>query len=469
MRFRPVSAVALCAASLCAASGCGGSNERPSIVEVIRAPVVAFMSRNASMLCQSFTPSVAKKLIEGDSDCVNGARRAFADISGPGQEEIWKRDEEPRGLKIEVLGVHGGFASVRTTWPTWREGAPRTVRLTLALSDGRWRIMTTTKMMNYLNCAQWVGEGKNECNTGHGIEFGTGPSTVRLKPPEEPPASIPARARTPHASPHYSLEFSPPIEGGSLGWCVDYRTSNESSSACPQRTSAVSPILEPSWGSSAPPPVTQEFVLTTSMVAAVSVNGSPAIPTHADEAIPDGLRAVLVEFASPGRRLLRHLPRVAALDGRGNPIKRSEPSFRSQGYGLEGVFWQHPSRPPLGACELSANQLPGLTPEWGHVVPKIRPFTGLLPPALLSCIDTEYYLENWPLDAAVVLNAAHPGAPPEPLYDFKQVPGHPGVVESPSRSQVARRAGGAWIVVEGGSGLQQRLTVLAHLRASIHL
>jgi len=215
--------------------------------------------------------------------------------------------------------------------------------------------------------------------------------------------------------------------------------------------------------------VTQGFVLTTSMVAAVSVNGSPAIPTHADGAIPDGLRAVLVEFASPGRGLLGHLPRVVALDGRGNPIKRSEPSFRYPGYGLQGVFWQHPSRPPPGACELSANQLPGLTPEWGHVVPKTRSFTGLLPPALLSCIDTEYYLENWPLDAAVVLNAAHPGAPPEPLHDFKQVPGHPGVAESPSRSQVARRAAGAWIVVEGGSGLQQRLTVLAHLRASIHL
>jgi hypothetical protein len=199
-RVRPVSAVALCAASLCAASGCG-SDGRPSIIKAVRAPVVAFKSRNASMLCQSFTPSVAEKLIKGDSGCVSGASRAFADISGPGQEEIWKRDEEPAGLKIKVLSVHGGFASVRTTWPTWREGAPRTVRLTLALSDGRWRIMTPTKMMNYLDCAQWMGEGKSECDTGHGIEFGSGPSTVRLQPPEPQPARVPAGSRTPHASP----------------------------------------------------------------------------------------------------------------------------------------------------------------------------------------------------------------------------------------------------------------------------
>jgi hypothetical protein len=461
VRVRLVLAVALCVVS-----GCGGSDERAAIIKGVKAPVIAFKSRNAAALCQSFTPSVAAQLVERDSECSRGARRAFGDLSGRGQIEIWKRDEEPAGLKIEVLSVHGGFASVRTTWPTWREGVPRTVRLTLALSDSRWLISSPTRLVKFITCFRTA---EVPCLTSYGIEFGSGPSTVRLQPPEPQPARVPAGSRTPHASPHYSLEFSPPIEGGSVGWCVGYRTSNESSSACPRRTSAVSPILEPSWGSSAPPPVTQGFVLTTSMVAAVSVNGSPAIPTHADAAVPDGLRAVLVEFASPGGRLLRHLPRVVALDGRGNPIKRSEPSFRYPGYGLEGVFWQQPSRAPHGACELSANQLPGLTPEWGHVVPKIRSFTGLLPPALLSCIDTEYYLENWPLDAAVVLNAAHPGAPPEPLYDFKQVPGHPGVVESPSTSQVARRAGGAWIVVEGGSGLQQRLTVLAHLRASIHL
>jgi hypothetical protein len=108
-----------------------------------------------------------------------------------------------------------------------------------------------------------------------------------------------------------------------------------------------------------------------------------------------------------------------------------------------------------------------LTAEWGHVVLRLHSVADLLAPKLLSCIDTEYYVDNWPLDAAVVLNASHPGAPPEPLYGFKSVPGHSGVVESPWTSQVARREGKAWIVVEGGSGLQQRLTVLAHLQTDV--
>jgi hypothetical protein len=69
-----------------------------------------------------------------------------------------------------------------------------------------------------------------------------------------------------------------------------------------------------------------------------------------------------------------------------------------------------------------------------------------------------------------VLNAAHPGARPEQLHDFKPMPGHPGAFEAAGwTGLVARRIPGAWIVVEGGSGLQQRLTVLEHLRASIHL
>jgi hypothetical protein len=230
---------------------------------------------------------------------------------------------------------------------------------------------------------------------------------------------------------------------------------------------ALDPTYEAGWGSSGPPPVTSGFVLTTATVASISVNGSPHIPTRTDTAIPDGLRGVLVEFSSPGSQLHDLSPQVVAFNSRDKPISRSEGSLGGSESGLNGVFWQRPSPTPHGVCELSETHLRGLTAQWGHVVPRLRSFPDLLAPALLSCIDTEYYLDNWPLDAAVVLNASRPGAPPEPLYDFAPVPGHPGLVESPSAGQVARRVRSTWIVVEGGKGLQQRLTVIAHLRASV--
>jgi len=163
------------------------------------------------------------------------------------------------------------------------------------------------------------------------------------------------------------------------------------------------------------------------------------------------------------------LPEVVAFDTKGSPLNQPEASLTSS-VELDDVFWQRPSRPPRGPCRLDGTQLPGLTAQWGHVARRIRPFADLLPPALVSCIDTEYHLDNWPLDAAVVLNAAHPDEPPKPLHDFQPVPGHPTDFQGPAwHHMVARRIPGAWLVVEGGRDLQQRLTVLEHLRASIHV
>jgi hypothetical protein len=456
----------LSAAALCAASVCAGSDERARIVRAVKAPLTAFIARDASALCGAFTPSVASRLAAGNSNCQTATRAIFNSLSS--SIELYRPDERPNGLKMSAITSDGHFAQATTTWP-WPD-IHRTVHLRLERSGGRWLISSTTRLVKFITCYATV---EIPCLPSYGIEFGRGSTTVRLPSPEQQSGTRPRTApgsTMPHASPHYELAFSPPVTGGSLGWCVDYRTSSESSAACPETTSAVSPILEPGWSSSAPPPVTRGFMLTANAVAAISVNGSPAIPTRASAAVPDGLRAVLVEFASPDRRLFDHPPQVVALDTAGDPIKRSEPPLISPNHGLEGVFWQRPSRPPRGACLLSPNRLPGLTPEWGHVVPNIRSFTGLLPPALVSCIDTEYYLGKWPLDAAVVLNAADPGARPEQLYKFKRVPGHPGVFETGGwTGQVARRVRGAWIVVEGGSGLQQRITVLQHLRASINI
>ena len=466
MRVRPVSAVAFCAASLCASSGCGGSNERAGIILAVKAPLAAFIARDGSALCRAVTPSVASHLVPGDSNCRTDVHSVFDSLRS--SIELYSRDERPNELKISAIREDGNLGRATTTWP-WPD-IHRTVHLKLERSDGRWLISSPTRLVKFITCFKTP---EVPCLTSYGIEFGPGPRTVRLASPEEPSSKrqrIEAGSTTPHASLHDELAFSPPVTGGSLGWCVDYRTPHMSSGQCPQTASAVSPILEPSWSSSAPPPVTQGFVLTTSAVAAVSVNGSRAIPTRAAVADPDGLRAVLVEFASFGRRLFGRLPRVVALSAAGNPVKRSEPTVRYPDYGLEGVFWQRPSRPPRGACILTSYQFPGLIPEWGHVVPKIRSFTDLLPPALLSCIDTEYYLNNWPLDAAVVLNHPILGLTLNSYTTSSACQVIQVCLETAGwTGQVARRTGNAWIVVEGGNGLKQRLTVLEHLRASIHL
>ena len=111
--------------------------------------------------------------------------------------------------------------------------------------------------------------------------------------------------------------------------------------------------------------------------------------------------------------------------------------------------------------------------QWSHLAAPIRPFPEqLVGRAFLSCVDVEYYLHGWPLDAAVLLDAAQPGSLPAAIPGLAPVPGHRGYVNGPGdfKGEVtATRRGSAWLVVAGGEGLAQRLRLLSHLKATISL
>jgi hypothetical protein len=174
--------------------------------------------------------------------------------------------------------------------------------------------------------------------------------------------------------------------------------------------------------------------------------------------------------------LVRATPLVA-LSGDGREIAYTPPHPGSSD--LVTRAWQiarpgerHPgaaARHPLaGACEVAARGLPGLQPQWGHVLVAIRPVTDAEGELLLSCVDTEYFLRGWPLDTAVLLDARRPGQTPGPIPGAIPVAGHPGFVNltlgAGPGSLTARRIGNAWLVVAGGASLAQRLEVLGALR-----
>lgn len=79
-------------------------------------------------------------------------------------------------------------------------------------------------------------------------------------------------------------------------------------------------------------------------------------------------------------------------------------------------------------------------------------------------MSTEYYLHGWPMTAAVLLDAGRPGAVLGPIPGARAVPRHPSGVDFADASLSARRIGNAWLVVQGGSGTAQRLTVLQALQ-----
>jgi hypothetical protein len=218
--------------------------------------------------------------------------------------------------------------------------------------------------------------------------------------------------------------------------------------------------------------------VTTSEVAAVSINHRRRVPTRTGMVLPDGLRAAVVE--EPGSRGSQRTISATAFDKHGRPIvQRLVPSEPL----LVGVLpfrkWKRPAPPVHGICEMSSYGDRSIEARWGSVATKLRSYISKIGGALVSCAWTEYDVEGWPLEGAVLLDAARPGSMPPPLPGMKPLAGHPGVFEAPIASPpangeaVARRIPHAWLVVafgeQGSVDLRQRLAVLGHLHAKIHL
>jgi hypothetical protein len=89
-------------------------------------------------------------------------------------------------------------------------------------------------------------------------------------------------------------------------------------------------------------------------------------------------------------------------------------------------------------------------------------------PAFLSCWDAVYYLRGWPLTAAVLVDARHPGRAPPALPGMKPIPGHPTLLNANGGLQdglSARRLRSAWLIVRGGRNVTQRLALLHAVRS----
>ncbi len=286
-----------------------------------------------------------------------------------------------------------------------------------------------------------------------------------------------ARSKAPAAG-GFHMHLSPALDGGQYGWCVrvEEGPGGIGGGGCAMTPVTSTPLAMHMSGGSAITGRYSIVVVTTPQVAAVLVNGRRRVPTIVLPGLPYGLRAARIRFRVPlvprPRRVTsthapRHVtppppePTIVALDGQGRPIPNRvvrEPIER-------------PNISGRGPCALRASGLPGLAPQWSHVASAIRPFPGqLVGRAFFSCIDTEYYLRHWPLDAAILLDAAHPGAAPAAIPGLTPAPGAPGFFNGPGDFKgelTATRHGNTWLVVAGGSSLAQRIQVLRHLTPAV--
>jgi hypothetical protein len=287
--------------------------------------------------------------------------------------------------------------------------------------------------------------------------------------------------------------LTPTLDGGYAGWCIAttraYRSrrghgGGVGGGGCTGARPSTGPIFVETCGQSY---TGKNFlndkvdvvVLTRGEVAAVTVAGGTPIPTESNSTLPGGLRAAAIEL--PGYRIVpksfpvgypwRPCPRVTPLDASGKPIDRQGRPGIPLSIGLPRRSWYPPARPPRGVCQITATRLPRETvPIEGTVATRVRPFPELLGRAFIACADTVYfYQDNHDIPAAVLLDAANPGATPPGLPGMKPLAGHPSVFTGPP-DKFARRIPGAWLVVLGEDNIGQSvpLELLEHLRATVH-
>jgi hypothetical protein len=277
----------------------------------------------------------------------------------------------------------------------------------------------------------------------------------------------------------YEVLLAPSLQGGTVGWCLTVVMSGQDACAVPEASTG--PIVmetENCGGSDANVIVAYALVRQT---VAVSIVGGPPIPTRTEPSLPNGLRAVFVEIRYQHVPSKETCPRFTPLDEDGKPITEGSTPTTPLAFQLPGlVRWQRRGSQrlppgahlPPGVCEISPIDLLRFSARSGIVVRRIVPSRVALGPVFTSCASTEYRSQESQMTAAVLLDAEHPGSKPAPLPGMKPAVGHAGVFQAHGSEGVllGLRVPGAWLVVEeGGTDLQEPLTLLEHLHATVHL
>jgi hypothetical protein len=265
----------------------------------------------------------------------------------------------------------------------------------------------------------------------------------------------------------FNVRLVPTLAVAQAGWCVVVEEHGVAGGdACGGAALESNPFLQVyGWGRGGSGYDTTVAVSTPS-VATVLVDGKLRVTPSALPGLPYGLKAVqIVSRVSRSGGQFQKYATIVALDKHGRKIAEHQGTTGRQG---NVRSWRAPARAPRGVCGLSEAGVPGLTTGGGQVASTIRAYPGtLVGDAFVSCIDTEYRLQGVPIDAEILLDAAHPGAPVAALPDWKPVPGAPGFFSEGGLT--ARRTADGWLLVRQGSGLAERMRLLRHLSATVAL
>jgi hypothetical protein len=273
----------------------------------------------------------------------------------------------------------------------------------------------------------------------------------------------------------YDIHIAPSLTVGEISWCISITTTTRSgrpqdlgTGSCDEGAPTTG---EPLFGLH--PGAIQlrglAYLLTGPNVTAVRIPSHQTVLTRPDPRLPYGYRAAVFEITRPTA-----LSQAIALDRSGHQLNDlsgppAEPT----------ATWLVGQRPARGACSLTLRPGNHAYSGSGSVVTSIAAAPTIAGRAFLPCINTDLYTpgSSGPfagyLEAAVLLDAAHPGTRPAELPDMHPIGGHPGILDRPGinlpSSELlgpgisAKRVGNAWLVIAGGANTAQRIAALNEL------
>ena len=281
--------------------------------------------------------------------------------------------------------------------------------------------------------------------------------------------------------PAFNVRLAPRVEVGQTGWQLFFEEHGRQTGGQGNGPALRSdPIIAGGGQSASGSHRWTTILVTTPNVAAILVDGKTRVATIPLPGLPYGYRAahIVTPVAPAEERIPQGLGRqpqspasLVPLDARGQPIHYKPNNLTPFQGKVRG--WEYPARTPQGACGLRASPLPGLTARGGTALSAVRPYPAsliggqIVGHAFLPCVSVEYHLQGIPLQALIMLDAAHPGARAAALPDFQPVHGSPGFFDEGGLT--ARREAGAWLIVGQGSGVAQRVDLLRHLSALVKL
>jgi hypothetical protein len=304
------------------------------------------------------------------------------------------------------------------------------------------------------------------------------------------------------ASPHawgleggerYRITVWPVLQGGVSGVCAMIvfegpRGEGYGSCGASYPTSAV-PYLAPGGRVAYPHGLIPkggalEYFLTAPNVATVRIGTHLVITPRREPGLPAGDRAVVFYLPAgspeidppwfpaeqPGLPRATRTLSVTAFGRDGAPIPVDQ---RAQPFRLPARYWERPQKPPWGACTLAAPS--SYRAYRGTTAVRLVAEPDVEGAALTSCLSVDYKVAGTTVTAAVLVNAKSPRRAPPALFGASPLAGQPGLVNREEHAGLhsstliaftARRDGDAWIVVEGGRGLAQRIQALRALHVT---